>query len=146
MHVLGEPVGRHLVAEPALLRLAIDDGAGGRELIAEPDIVDEASHLCSRGAALDPAGDELRQGRKPLEIDLLGELPAAAFLFPRSSRSAATWMGAGSFQWMITRSATLIAATSISGRLMELMHPRFDPTREEDVIDGIGGAHHDVGP
>src|SRR5262245_19126913 len=78
MHVLGEPVGWHLVAEPALLRLAVDDGAGGGELIAQPDIVDEASHLCSRGAAFDPAGDELRQSREPLEVDLLGELPAAA--------------------------------------------------------------------
>src|SRR5262249_15406698 len=35
MHVLGEPVGRHLMAEAALLRLAVDEGADGGELIAE---------------------------------------------------------------------------------------------------------------
>jgi hypothetical protein len=34
--------------------------------------------------------------------------------------SAATWMGAGSCQWMITRSARLIALAWISGRFMEL--------------------------
>src|SRR5262249_21836560 len=45
MHVLGEPVGRQLMAEAALLRLAVDEGAGGGELIAEADIVDEASDV-----------------------------------------------------------------------------------------------------
>jgi hypothetical protein len=67
------------VPEAALLGLAIDQGAGGGELIAEPDIVDEAGDVGVRSAAFDPAEDELRQGRQRLEIDLAGELPAASF-------------------------------------------------------------------
>src|SRR6266508_6267822 len=78
MHVLGEPVGRQIVPDAARLGLAVDDGAHGRELIAEPDIVDEAGHVGSGLAALDPADDELWQGRKLLEVDLPGERPAAA--------------------------------------------------------------------
>src|SRR5262245_9473471 len=45
MHVLGEPVGRHVMAQPALLGLAVDHGPRGRELIADPDIVDEAGDV-----------------------------------------------------------------------------------------------------
>src|SRR5262249_17746039 len=45
MHILGEPVGRHVMAQPARLRLAVDEGPRGRELIAESDIVDEAGDV-----------------------------------------------------------------------------------------------------
>src|SRR5262252_7102768 len=57
MHVLGEPVGRQLMAEAALLRLAVDEGAGGGELIAEADIVDEASDVGLRLATFGATGD-----------------------------------------------------------------------------------------
>src|SRR2546430_6595705 len=40
MHVLGEPIGRQLMAQAALPRFAVNHGARGRELIAESDIVD----------------------------------------------------------------------------------------------------------
>ena len=121
MHVLGKPVGRHIVAEPGLLRLAVDQGPRSGELEAEPDIVDETGHLGIGFAAVDTAGHEVRQGGELLEVDLLRELPAAAlYLSSMTTPLAATWIGAGSFQWMMTRSARLIALTSISGRLMEL--------------------------
>src|SRR5262249_43349369 len=77
MHVLGEPLGRHVVAEAALLRLAVDQGPRGRELIAEPDIVDEAGDVGVGLATFDPADDELWQGWKLVEVDLFGQLPAA---------------------------------------------------------------------
>src|SRR4029079_6394629 len=45
VHVAGEPVGRHLVAEATLLGLAVNEGAGRGELEAQPDIVDETRDL-----------------------------------------------------------------------------------------------------
>lgn len=55
MHVLGEPIGRHLVAEAALLGLAVDEGARRGELEAEPDIIDEARDVGVGCAAADAA-------------------------------------------------------------------------------------------
>jgi hypothetical protein len=78
MHVLREPVRRELVAQSALLRLPIDEGARGRELIAQPDIIDEASHVCIGRAALRAPGDELGQRWKLLKTDLLRQPPAPA--------------------------------------------------------------------
>src|SRR5262245_64724194 len=45
MHVLGEPLGRQLVAKAAVFGLAVDHRAGRRELVAEPDIVEKAGDL-----------------------------------------------------------------------------------------------------
>ena len=45
MHVLGKPVRRQIMAEAHLPGLAVHQRAGRRELIAKPDIVDEAGHL-----------------------------------------------------------------------------------------------------
>src|SRR5215472_14209 len=82
MHVFGKPIGRQFMTETALLRLAVDQRASGRELIAEPDIVDEASDVGIRLAAFALAYDQLRQGWKSGEIDFP---PQAASPGPRPS-------------------------------------------------------------
>src|SRR5262249_52389549 len=78
MHLLRGPRLRGLAAQSALLRLPIDEGARGRELIAQPDIIDEASHVCIGRAALRAPGDELGQCWKLLKTDLLRQPPAPA--------------------------------------------------------------------
>src|SRR5262249_18308120 len=45
MDVLGEPLGRQLVAEPVLLRLAVHDRSGRGELVAHSKIVEKAGDL-----------------------------------------------------------------------------------------------------
>ena len=150
MHVLGEPVGRQFVAEAALLRLAVDHGAGGGELIAEPDIVDEAGDLVVRlcGPATRPT-IELGQGRQLLEIDLARRSASRGpSPFPRSRRPAVSDMDrrSASFQWMTTRSARLSASTSISGRLIELTCMPGSIQRSKKMWSmELRGAHHDVG-
>ena len=47
MHVLSEPIQRHLSTKSLRLRRGIDLGAYGRELRAEADVVDEAGDLLS---------------------------------------------------------------------------------------------------
>src|SRR4029453_6453065 len=69
MHVLGEPFGRQLVPEPAVLGLAVDYRAGGGELVAEPDIVEKAGDLAVGLAALCAAGDQVGHGGEPIEVD-----------------------------------------------------------------------------
>ena len=62
--------------------LAIDHGARGRELVAEPDIVEEAGHLflVMRGPG---AGRAISSGRVGSvgEIHLARHFPAAASVF-----------------------------------------------------------------
>src|SRR5262249_51409714 len=69
MHVLGEPVRRQLMPEPAALGLAVDHCAGGGELIAEPDIVEEAGDLAVGLPTLRAAGDQVGDGGQLVELD-----------------------------------------------------------------------------
>ena len=85
MHVLGEPLGRQLVAEPANLCLAVDGSARGGELVSEADIVKKAGDLVIRLAASGPADDQLGQRRQPLEVDLPARRPAVLAWIGRSS-------------------------------------------------------------
>src|SRR5271170_7882260 len=78
MDVFGEPVGRQVVAGAAFLGLAVEQGAGGGELVAETDIVDEAGNLAVGTAAFGAAGDQLGQRRQRVEIDVARHLPAMA--------------------------------------------------------------------
>src|SRR5262249_58351846 len=58
--------------------LAGEAGGGGGQLSAAGYIVDEASDVGLRLATFGSTGDELRQGRKLVEVDLLRQLPTAA--------------------------------------------------------------------
>ncbi len=74
MHILGEPVRRQFVTDPLLLGFAIDHGAGGGELIAQPEIIEEAGDVLILRAALGLARDQFRDGRK-----FAGRSPFARF-------------------------------------------------------------------
>src|SRR5262249_60200942 len=60
---------RALLAGPAVFGLAVAPGAGGSELVAEPDIVEKAGDLLLGLAALRAAGDQVRHGGEPIELD-----------------------------------------------------------------------------
>ena len=62
VHVLGEPVGRQLVAEAAVLGFLDHRGADRRELVAEPDIVQETGDLAVRLSPLRAPDDQVREG------------------------------------------------------------------------------------
>src|SRR5262249_28435967 len=99
VHVFGKPIGRQFMTETALLRLAVDQRVSGRELIAEPDIVDEVSDVSIRLAAFALAYDQLRQGWKSGEIDFPRKLPPRPSTFSSITTSlAATCSGVGSLQ------------------------------------------------
>lgn len=69
VHILGEPLGRQMAAEAALHGIAIDHGAGGGELVAEPEIVDEAGDSVSAWtAACNLAGDQIGKLRHAVKI------------------------------------------------------------------------------
>jgi len=61
MHVFGEPVGRQIVAGAGFLGLAVEQRAGRRELIAQPEIVEEtgdsSSDVAARGAPTISSGN-----------------------------------------------------------------------------------------
>src|SRR6516164_9122516 len=147
MHVLGKPVGRHLMAEAALLRLAVDEGARGRELIAEADIVDEASHLGLRLATFGSTGDELRQGRKLVEVDLLRQLPAAARHLLLDHDVLGGDVNRARIVPVNDDAVGALDGLDLDFRAFDRaqMHPRLDPALEKNVVDGIGRAHDDVG-
>ena len=63
MHILSEPVQRHLSTKSLRLRRGIDPGTYGRELGTEADVVDEAGDLTVAVPAFDPAAQEIRKGR-----------------------------------------------------------------------------------
>src|SRR5436190_6622406 len=79
MNVLCEPLGRQIVADTALFRLAIHHGGGSGELKAQSQIVDEARDLLVRATARSRAGDDVRQCRRDLEVDPLAQSPTLAF-------------------------------------------------------------------
>src|SRR5215468_6172223 len=147
MHVLGEPVGRHLMAEAALLRLAVDEGARGRELITEADIVDEASDVSVRLATFSSTGDELRQGRKLVEVDLLRQLPAAARHLLLDNDVLGRDVDRGRIVPVNDNAVGALDGLDLDFRPFDRaqMHPRLDPALEKNVVDGIGRAHDDVG-
>src|SRR4051794_35193887 len=87
MDVFGEPVGWELVAASRLAGLAVDQGAGGRELVSKAQVVQEAGDLLWRGATGDLAGDEILELGQGLEVELTGQLPALAFLIFRQDQS-----------------------------------------------------------
>src|SRR5262249_54885969 len=147
MHVLGEPVGRHLMAEAALLRLAVDEGARGGELIAEADIVDEASDVGLRLATFGSTGDELRQGWKLVEVDLLRQLPAAAGHLLLDHHVLGGDVNRARVGPVNDDAVGALDGLDLDFRPFDRaqMHPGFDPALEKDVVDGIGGAHDDVG-
>src|SRR5580704_12603059 len=78
MHVFREPIGRQIVAGAAFLGLAVEQRAGGGELVAEPDIVEKAGDLGIGLAAFGAADDQFGQGRQLGKIDRIGGRPAAA--------------------------------------------------------------------
>src|SRR5215469_3151042 len=137
MHVLGEPVGRQLMAEAALLRLAVDEGAGGGELIAEADIVDEASDVSVRLAALDSTGDELRQGRKLVEVDLLRQLPAAAHHLLLDHDVLGGDVNRAGVVPVNDDAVGALDGLDLDFRPFDRaqMHPRLDPALEKNVVD-----------
>src|SRR5262245_40837785 len=117
------------------------------ELIAESDIVDEAGDVGVRLATFDPADDELRQGGKLVEVDLLRELPAAA----RHLLLDHDVLG-GDVDWGRIVPMNDNAVGALDGLDLDFrpfdraqMHPALDPAFEKNVIDGIGRAHDDVG-
>src|SRR5262245_5864912 len=147
MYVLGEPLGRHVMAKAALLRLAVDQGPRGRELIAEPDIVDEAGNVGVGLATFDPADDELRQGRKLVEVDLFGQLPAAARHLLLDHDVLGSDVDRSRIVPMNDDAVGALDGLDLDFRPFDRaqMHSGFDPAFEENVIDGIGRAHDDVG-
>lgn len=69
MHILSEPVQRHLSTKSLRLRRGIDLGAYGGKLRAEPDVVDEAGDLAVAVPTFDPAAQKIREGRQRFPID-----------------------------------------------------------------------------
>src|SRR5258708_5244301 len=76
MNVLGEPIGRQVMAEARLLRLAVHHGSGGGELVAQSQIVDEAGHFAVGAPQRCLAGDHLGQRRRARKIDTSAKRPA----------------------------------------------------------------------
>src|SRR3972149_3602646 len=74
--VLGEPLRRELAARARRFRLAIERAADGRELIAAPDVVEEAGHLVVTPPTRDLSGDEVVELGELVEVDLLEQRPA----------------------------------------------------------------------
>src|SRR4030095_13953272 len=69
MHVLREPIQRHLTAETLGFSRGIDLGAYGLKLRAQADIVDEAGYLSVALAPFDPTTQKIRERRQRLPID-----------------------------------------------------------------------------
>ncbi len=101
MHVFREPVGRQIVAGAAFLGLAVEQRAGGGELIAEPDIVDEAGDLAIGLAAFGAAGDQVRarsaacRSRSPRRLPSRGRRLSPARRDPWSTHGSAWCRGYG---------------------------------------------------
>ena len=143
MHVFGEPVGRQIVADAGLLGLAIDHRAGGGELVAEPDIVEEAGDLVVRLAALRrgrrsaPAGSAACRSRARRPSTSRARWPSLAARDPWWRRGS----GLLSWAWRTMRSARLIALTSISGSLIELRCMPGSIQRSKKMLSRLLLAH-----
>jgi hypothetical protein len=72
MHVLREPIQRHLAAETLSFRRGIDLGADGRKLRTETDVIDETGDLRVVLSALDATANKIGNGRQGLPIDSSG--------------------------------------------------------------------------
>src|SRR5262249_7517586 len=127
--------------------LAGEAGGGGGQLSAAGYIVDEASNVGLRLATFGSTGDELRQGRKLVEVDLLRQLPAAA-----RHRLLDHHVLGGDVNRARIVPVNDDAVGALDGLDLDFrpfdraqMHPGLDPALEKDVVDGIGGAHDDVG-
>ena len=82
------------MTEAAVLGLADDRRADRRELIAKPDIVQEAGDLAVGLAALRAADDQVRQGRQLGEIESPTEFQPLSLAFSAFARSRViTWIG-----------------------------------------------------
>src|SRR5688500_1232765 len=77
MYVFREPVGRELVAQAALPGFAIDDRAGGGELIAEAKIVQETGDVLLFLPARYFAGNQVGQ-RGKIEFSFVRARPSLA--------------------------------------------------------------------
>src|ERR1700722_13830659 len=67
--VFGEPVGRQLAAEAARTGIAVDERPERRELIAQPDKVEESGDLPGRAAARDVPEHEVMEARQSVLAD-----------------------------------------------------------------------------
>ncbi len=147
MHVFGEPVGRQIVSEAAFLGLAVDEGARRRELVAEPDIVDEAAHLVAGFATVDTADDELRQGRQRLEVDLAGDPPAAAFCLLLVHNALSHYVNWARFVPMDHDALRTPDRGRLDLRPLDRaqVHSGLDPASKKNTLERVRRAHRNVG-
>ena len=87
VHVLCEPIQRHLPTETFRFRRGIDLGAYGCKLRTQADIVDEARYLAVAFSPFDPTAQKIRKCRQRLPIDSPGGRMIPEFeIFPLELR------------------------------------------------------------
>src|SRR5262249_58475968 len=98
-------------------------------------------------AASDQADGDGGHGRKLAEVDLFGHLPAAAGHLLLDHDVLGGDVDRGRIVPMNDDAVGALDGLDLDFRPFDRaqMHPGLDPAFEENVIDGIGRAHDDVG-